>query len=253
VTSTARRLGFGLSLLVHLGLLAGLWLWQQQPVRAVAVAGEVVPVQLAMFAEAPPAATPAAAPVVPPAEAEAPVEAPVERPVEQVAEVSPEPPPPPLKPTPAPRPRPVERPRPPSKPLPLPVAANAQSVAESPVAAVAPVSAKAQAAPAAAPRTAQRVAVREAYKAALLAAIERHKFYPSRARRRGIEGQARVGFRIAADGHIEQVELVVGSGVALLDQAAMQTLQRLGRVAPLPPELGMRHWDLVVPIDFRLL
>lgn len=251
MTSAARRLGFGLSLLVHLGLLAGLWLWQQQPARDVAVAGEVVPVQLTMFAEAPPAAAPAAAPVAPPAEAEAPVEAPVERPVEEVAEVSPEPPP--VEPTPVPRPRPVERSRPPSKPRPVPVAANPQAMAESPVAAAAPVSAPAQAVPAAAPRTAQRVAVREAYKAALLAAIERHKFYPSRARRRGIEGQARVGFRITADGHIEQVELVVGSGVALLDQAAMQTLQRLGRVAPLPPELGMRHWDLVVPIDFRLL
>jgi protein TonB len=246
---TSRRLGFALSLLVHLGLLAGLWLWQQQPVREVAVAGEVVPVQLTMFAEAPPAPAPTAAPVAPPAPAEAPVDEPVERPVDEFVAAAP--PPPPVAPAPTPRPRPVERPRQVSKPRPAPQTVVEPSVAEpaAPVSVSAPVAAQ----PAAAPRSAQRVAVREAYKAALLAAIERHKFYPSRARRRGIEGQARVGFRIVADGRIEGIELVAGSGVALLDQAAVQTMQRLGRVAPLPPELGMGHWDLVVPIDFRLL
>jgi protein TonB len=241
-----RRLGFGLSLLVHGGLLAGLWAWQQQRSDS-AVPGDVVPVQMAMFAEAPPAPTP----LVPPQ----PVAEPVEPAVEQEVTAAPAQPVESTVPPPVARKKPLPHPanRPAPRTVPETEAVERQPVAESEPVETAPQPVPPATPSAAAPRTAQRVQLREAYKAALLAAIEQHKFYPNRARRRRIEGQARVGFRITADGRIERIRLVGGSGVTLLDQAALQTLERLGRAAPLPPALGMDHWDLVVPIDFRLL
>jgi protein TonB len=95
--------------------------------------------------------------------------------------------------------------------------------------------------------------LRESYKAALLAAIERHKFYPARARRRGLEGQVLVRFRINADGQVEAISLAESCGSGLLDRAALRTIERLGKLAPLPPALGLSHWDLMVPIEYRLL
>lgn len=253
--SSTRRLGFAISLLVHLGLAGGLWLWLRELPSEAARQADVVPVQMAMFAEAP------SAPSVVPAPAAMP-EPLVDSPPEPVLDPPPKPPAqaatePQLatvaprtvtKPEPKPQPvlnsplaRPVP-PKPPSQPVP------ARQVAANPPP---PVTAP-PAVPAAAPRTAQLVELREAYKAALLAAIERHKFYPNRARRRRIEGQARVGFRIAADGRLTDIHLVAGSGTQVLDEAALETLRRLARVEPLPPALAMDEWALVVPIVFEL-
>lgn len=253
MTRATRRLGFGISLLVHLGLVGGVWLWLQRSPSEPALKAAVVPVRLTMFAEAPPAPVPAAVPAAsepPPAPPEQAVRAPAKVPVKDVTEAVAR-----AEPEPRARPRPVSvpvrpaaKPRPESRPQPV-----VRAQPEQPMPDVPPAAAPLAAAPVAAPRTAERVALRDAYKAALLAAIERHKFYPNRARRRGIEGQARVGFRVTADGRIERITLVEGSGAALLDRAALRTLERLGTVAPLPAALDMDHWDLVVPIDFRLL
>lgn len=234
---TARPLGFGLSLLVHLAVLAAVWTWQQQAHDA-AVQAEAVPVQLAMFAEAPVAAIPASVPArqAPP-------------PAKQFVEAVPEPPP-----TQASTPRPRSRPAPPPRQHdshhreargPEPAARkDAQSAP--------PSAQQAPATPAAAPRTAQQVALREAYKAALLAAIERHKAYPNRAKRRGIEGRARVAFRVMADGRVTDIRLTESSGSKLLDKAALSALRQVKDLPPLPAALQLSEWDLAVPIVFEI-
>lgn len=241
----SHRLGFAASLLIHGGLLGGLWLWQQAG-STVAERDTVVPIALAMFAEtaAAAAAEPVPEPEAPPAEPEATAE-PEPEPARELA-AEPEPPaevPPASRPMTRPTPRAVRAaPRPPvPQPRQQPAPARVPSVA------AAPPAAETAAAPI------DLAALRNRYKRDLLAAIARQRFYPARARRRGLEGQVQVRFRVQADGTIGQVELVASSGVGLLDRAALRTLQRLGKAAPLPAALGLSHWDLQVPIDYRLL
>jgi len=70
--------------------------------------------------------------------------------------------------------------------------------------------------------------------------------YPSRARRRGLEGVATVGFEIdRADGRARGIELVASSGHPSLDQAAERSVVRAGF---LPWVYGRLH----VPVRFAL-
>lgn len=91
------------------------------------------------------------------------------------------------------------------------------------------------------------------YKRALEAEIARNKRYPRMARRLGQEGTVEVGFVILRDGQLSDVRVVKGSGHAPLDRAAVDTLERLGRFQPIPPELGRESWNLVVPMSYDLL
>ncbi|HAK61530.1 MAG TPA: hypothetical protein DCO77_14340 [Nitrospiraceae bacterium] len=77
------------------------------------------------------------------------------------------------------------------------------------------------------------------------AALERARRYPRLARRRGIEGEVRLRFRISPTGEVEKVEILKGSGHALLDSASVRTVYR---AAPLPYVEG---W-LEVPLSFVL-
>jgi TonB family protein len=63
--------------------------------------------------------------------------------------------------------------------------------------------------------------------------LSTHRTYPETARRAGDEGEVTVRFRVAADGAVEIVELLRGSGFAALDAAAIATLTN----ARLPPPL----------------
>jgi len=88
---------------------------------------------------------------------------------------------------------------------------------------------------------------REHYLAELLAHIEANKFYPRSARRRRLEGDVEVAFRLLDDGRVQELDL--DSGPALLRSAARRTLERAapmpqppqGIGAPLPVRFVMRY------------
>ncbi|MET0084468.1 MAG: energy transducer TonB, partial [Sedimenticola sp.] len=63
-------------------------------------------------------------------------------------------------------------------------------------------------------------------------AIESKKFYPSAARRRGIEGSATLTFTVRCDGTTADIE--TSEGHKLLRRAAAKALKSAG-VLPLPP------------------
>ncbi len=63
--------------------------------------------------------------------------------------------------------------------------------------------------------------------ALLHAAIDQHKRYPQSALSMGREGAARVDFRLRPDGHIEDMNIGVSSGVRALDQAAFRAVQAI--------------------------
>jgi periplasmic protein TonB len=74
--------------------------------------------------------------------------------------------------------------------------------------------------------------------------LERFKFYPESARRRGIGGNVDVGFRLTAGGHVAQVRITASSGYALLDEAAEAIV---ARAVPFPVDTGqyrvrLRFW-----------
>jgi protein TonB len=75
--------------------------------------------------------------------------------------------------------------------------------------------------------------------------IEQNKIYPDAARRQGIQGTVELRFRIAADGSVEDVEILRSSGYDILDEASRQTLRR---AAPYP---AVRGW-IRLPLSYRL-
>ncbi len=54
--------------------------------------------------------------------------------------------------------------------------------------------------------------------------LEAHKFYPASARRRGIEGDVKVGFNLDKQGRADRISILTGSGHAVLDRAALKTV-----------------------------
>jgi periplasmic protein TonB len=74
--------------------------------------------------------------------------------------------------------------------------------------------------------------------------LERFKFYPESARRRGIGGAVDVGFRLTEGGHVTQLRIAASSGYALLDETAEAIVTR---AVPFPVDTGryrvrLRFW-----------
>ncbi len=90
------------------------------------------------------------------------------------------------------------------------------------------------------------------YLAALQQALARERHYPPVARRRGLEGTAKVQFTIAADGRFSAIRVSRTAGAASLDDAATQTVRRLARFDPIPAAIDRESWTVRVPIVFRL-
>lgn len=103
-----------------------------------------------------------------------------------------------------------------------PVVAAPSAPVPAQVEAVAPV-------PRADPSSAQ---LRARYLDTLFAHIERHKFYPSAARRQGLEASVQVSFVLSENGAIR--DLRIDGGPKLLRLAAEQTLQSASPL-PMPP------------------
>jgi len=71
--------------------------------------------------------------------------------------------------------------------------------------------------------------------------LEAFKYYPASARRRGIEGRVEVGFTLTHDGAANQVSVLHGSGYAVLDHAALETVYR---AQPFPIDDGKYRFSL---------
>lgn len=83
----------------------------------------------------------------------------------------------------------------------------------------------------------------------LAAHLERRKRYPREAISRHQEGEVHVRFFVAADGSVNQPELVQSSGVPELDAEVVELVQRASPVPKPPPEVNTL---VVVPISFSL-
>ncbi len=77
--------------------------------------------------------------------------------------------------------------------------------------------------------------------------ILRNISYPASARRMGWQGKVILSFIISADGSVREVKIIQGSGFAILDKRAMETVKDTAPF-PKPPVEA----QLVIPIIFRL-
>ncbi|WP_311748918.1 energy transducer TonB [Proteus penneri] len=87
------------------------------------------------------------------------------------------------------------------------------------------------------------------YISSLRREIERHKRYPSQARRMQHEGQVVVSFSLTAEGAIAMVEIENSSGISSLDNAAMAAVKRVKPIGPKPESVLN---PLIVSLDFQL-
>lgn len=94
--------------------------------------------------------------------------------------------------------------------------------------------------------------IEQSYINALVSAIERHKRYPLRARKKGYEGEVLVLFTVLRDGTISKVGIGSSSLRVILDRAASKAVRDLGRFEPIPPQLDRDYWEFRVPIRFAM-
>jgi len=96
----------------------------------------------------------------------------------------------------------------------------------------------------------------EAAKAEILARVRddfsRHFTYPLMARKRGWEGEVRLGLHILANGNIDHIVIAQSSGHSLLDRSALKTLNRIGRITEATIWLQGRSLELTLPVIYRL-
>lgn len=77
--------------------------------------------------------------------------------------------------------------------------------------------------------------------------------YPLMARRNGWEGQVQIGLRVEADGRLSHMRIAHSSGYGALDSAALTTLNRINTLPDAPGWLDGRHFDMVLPVEYRLI
>lgn len=90
------------------------------------------------------------------------------------------------------------------------------------------------------------------FTAHVVAAINKHRYYPTAARRRGIEGKSTISFRMNRDGHVSHIVLTKSTGHRILDKAAQKTVHAIDGSLKLPDEIKDPWLDFSVPIAFTL-
>ncbi len=99
---------------------------------------------------------------------------------------------------------------------------------------------------------ADQIQVRERIHYDLLAWIERHKRYPLAARRAGEQGSVLVRFTIDREGHLLHQDVLLSSGSAYLDAAAIKLLQEAAPYPGLPDSLLADRLEVSLPIEYRM-
>ncbi len=76
--------------------------------------------------------------------------------------------------------------------------------------------------------------------------------YPSAARQAGFQGTVKVGVHIAYDGQLQEAVIRQGSGYAMLDEDALNTVKRVSSFPPFPSSIEKDDLWIEIPIDYRL-
>ena len=96
-------------------------------------------------------------------------------------------------------------------------------------------------------------AAESGYQARARSEIDKQKRYPEEAQQLGMTGSVLVSYSIARDGHLLHAEIAQSSGFRLLDQAALQAVQRT-RFEAMPADawIGIKEQNFRTRIAFTL-
>lgn len=90
------------------------------------------------------------------------------------------------------------------------------------------------------------------YMSYLLAWLQKHKEYPTEARRRRQEGTALLYFEMDRDGRVRNFQLQRSSGHPVLDDEVLALIERAQPLPAPPPEVKGETVKLIVPVQFFL-
>jgi len=90
------------------------------------------------------------------------------------------------------------------------------------------------------------------YEQLLVAWLEKHKKYPSRAKRLRIEGEGMLRILIDRSGRTRQVSLEQRTGNRFLDKAALDMARRANPFPPIPNNDPRHELEFIVPVAFVL-
>jgi periplasmic protein TonB len=79
---------------------------------------------------------------------------------------------------------------------------------------------------------------------------DQHSFYPREASQTNEGGNVKVHIVIAPDGHVTSIDVVQGSGLSVLDTAAVAVF-RNAHLPPFPPGTPAQPADVVVTLHYR--
>lgn len=116
-----------------------------------------------------------------------------------------------------------------------------------------PSTAPAQKSAAPAPSVASQSNAMPSWQSDLLRHLSKYKKYPEDARRRGMQGTARLRFVVDAEGKVLSYSLAGGSGNASLDRATLEMIRRAQPLPPPPKELLTNgSLEVVAPFVYSL-
>ena len=84
-------------------------------------------------------------------------------------------------------------------------------------------------------------------------AFDQYFSYPRLAQRNGWQGIVKLGLRVESNGQLSHIRLLSTSGFPVLDQAALETLNRISTLQDVDIWLNGLHFDTVLPIQFKLV
>jgi protein TonB len=84
-------------------------------------------------------------------------------------------------------------------------------------------------------------------------AFDQYFNYPRLAQRNGWQGIVKLGLRIESNGQLSHIRLLSTSGFPVLDQAAIETLNRISTLHDVDIWLNGLHFDTVLPIQYKLV
>lgn len=182
--------------------------------------------------------------------------------VPQLAPQEPRKPVRPPEPKPAPKaghaaePAPTQPPQTASAESAAPVIAMAPAVSAppaSPAAAVAPAPvARAETGPAASASNALDAGTLAQYRLAIISAAKLYKRYPRAALDNNWQGKVEIRMAIGANGAIAGLSVRTSAGHAVLDQQALEMIERAKAMSPIPPALRGREFVVDIPVIFSL-
>lgn len=97
-----------------------------------------------------------------------------------------------------------------------------------------------------------RHTVSEQLRKSILRLVSSHFDYPLLARRKGWQGVVKLQVHIESNGRISRLHVEQTSGYAVLDQAALQTLQ-LASVPDAEQWMQGQAIDIIIPVEYRLV